>query len=143
MKKDYQHCLDQLAAAAPETKSALIRSLLPAIETALNSGQRLKSIWDALRKEGLQMTYHSFHKTVSRSRKMKKPTAASSWGKQSNPSEAQALREAEVKPAEERDPLENLKLLDKENRPGFHWRASRDLNALVHGTDVSTDKNKR
>jgi hypothetical protein len=41
MKKDYQHCLDKLAAAAPETKSALIRSLLPAIETALNSGQIL------------------------------------------------------------------------------------------------------
>jgi len=29
MEKDYQHCLDKLAAAAPETKSAVIRSLLP------------------------------------------------------------------------------------------------------------------
>jgi hypothetical protein len=143
MKKDYQHCLDQLAAAASETKSALIRSLLPAIETALNSGQRLKSIWDALRKEGLQMSYHSFHKTVSRGRKMKNPTASNSWGKQCTPSQAQALRETEVKPVEERDPLANLKLLDKENRPGFHWRGTKSSNALVYGSDASTDKNKQ
>ena len=142
MKKDYQHCLDKLAAAAPETKSALIRSLLPGIETALNSGQRLKGIWEALRKEGLQMSYHSFHKTVSRNRKMKKPTAASSWGKQDNPPGAQASAKKQVETVEERDPLANLKLLE-ENRPGFHWRAATSLNALVHGTEDSNDKNKR
>jgi hypothetical protein len=140
MRKDYQGCLDKLAAKAPETKSALVRSLLPGIEAALNSGQRLKAVWEALRKEGLQMSYHSFHKTVSRGRKMKNPTASS---KQCTPSQAQGFRETEVKPVEERDPLANLKLLDKENRPGFHWRAHRDLNALVYGTDISTDKNKR
>ena len=82
MKKDYQRCLDKLASTAPETKSALIRSLLPGIEAALNSGQRLKAVWEALRQEGLQMNYRSFHKTVSRARKMRKATAASSWGKQ-------------------------------------------------------------
>ena len=143
MKKDYQRCLDKLAATAPETKSALIRSLLPGIEAALNSGKRLKAIWEALREEGLQMSYHSFHKTVSRSRKMKKQTAAGRWGKQSKPPEAQALRDKEVETVEERDPLANLKLLEEGNRPGFHWRARRDLNALVYGTDGSTDKNKR
>jgi hypothetical protein len=143
MGNDYQCCLDKLATAAPETQSALIRSLLPGIEAALNSGQRLKAIWKALRKEGLRISYRGFHMAISRARKIRKPTASSGWGKQSNASGAQALREAEVKPVEERDPLENLKLLDKENRPGFHWRAGRDLNAMVHGTDVSTDKNKR
>ena len=143
MEKDYQRCLDKLAAAAPETKSAVIRSLLPGIEAALNSGQRLKAIWKALRKEGLQISYRGFHMTVSRARTKRKPTAASGWGKQDKSPAAQAFREAEVKPVEERDPLANLKLLDKENRPGFHWRARRDLNAMVHGTDVSTDKNKR
>jgi hypothetical protein len=143
MEKDYQRCLDKLAATAPETKSALIRSLLPGIEAALNSGQRLKAVWEALREEGLQMSYHSFHKTVSRSRKVKKPTATSSWGKQPKPSEAQALRETKAKPVEERDPLANLKLLDKENRPGFHWRGPQSLDTLVHGTEDSNDKNKR
>src|SRR6266480_5795615 len=96
MKKDYQRCLDKLAAAAPGTKSALIRSLLPGIEAALNSGQRLKAVWEALREEGLQMSYHSFHKTVSRSRQMKKPTAASSWGKKEKSPGAQGSQEAKV-----------------------------------------------
>src|SRR5467141_4774013 len=85
MEKDYQHCLDKLAAAAPETKSAVIRSLLPGIEAALNSGQRLKAIWKALRKEGLQITYRGFHMVISRARK--KPTASSSWVKQCTPSQ--------------------------------------------------------
>jgi hypothetical protein len=141
MKKDYQHCLDQLAAAAPETKSALIRSLLPAIETAVNSRQRLISIWDALRKEGLQISYRGFHMAISRARK--KPTASINWGKPPTPSQRQALRETEGKSVAERDPLANLKLLEEGNRPGFYWRARRDLNAMVHETDVSTDKNKR
>jgi hypothetical protein len=141
MGNDYHRCLDKLAAAEPETQSALIRSLLPGIEAALNSGQRLKAIWKALRKEGLQITYRGFHMAISRARK--KPTASSNWRKQPTPSQAQALRETEVKPVEERDPLANLKLLEEGNRPGFHWRARRDLNAMVHGTDVSTDKNKR
>jgi hypothetical protein len=142
MPKDYQHLLDKLAATAPGTKSALIRSLLPGIEVALNSGQRLKGVWEALRKEGLQMTYNSFHKTVSRSRKVKKPTATSIRGKQPKPHEAQALRETEVETVIERDPLANLKLLE-ENRPGFHWRGPKSLNALVHGTEDSNDKNNR
>jgi hypothetical protein len=141
MSKDYQLCLDKLAAATPETQSALIRSLLPGIEAALKSGQHLKAIWKALQKEGIQISYRGFHLAISRARK--KPTASSNRGKQPTPAQAQALRETEVKPVEERDPLANLKLLDKENRPGFHWRASRDLNALVYGTDVPTDKNKR
>ncbi len=142
MKKDYQRCLDKLAAAAPETKSALIRSLLPGIEAALNSGKRLKAIWEALREEGLQMSYHSFHKTVSRSRKVKQPTATSNRGKQPSASEAQDLREATVEKVGERDPLANLKLLE-ENRPGFQWRRTKSLNALVHGTEDSNGKNKR
>jgi hypothetical protein len=42
MQKDYRHCLDKLVGAVPERKAALIRSLLPGIEAALNSGQSLK-----------------------------------------------------------------------------------------------------
>ena len=142
MQKDYQHCLEKLATRAPETKSALVRSLLPGIEAALNSGQRLKAVWEELRKEGLQMSYHSFHKTVSRSRKIEKSTAASSWGKQDKSPAAQGLQETKVGTVEERDPFANLKRLE-ENRPGFHWRAAKSLNALVHGTEDSNDKNKR
>ena len=63
-------------------------------------------------------------------------------GKTAQPSEARGLRETEVERVEERDPLANLKLLE-ENRPGFHWRSAKSLNALVHGTEDSNDKNKR
>jgi hypothetical protein len=142
MGKDYQGCLDKLAAAAPETQSALIRSLLPGIEAALNSGQRLKAIWKALRKEGLQISYRGFHLAISRARKIRKPTAASSWGKPDKSPAAQGSQESKVGAVEERDPFANLKRL-QENRPGFHWRGRRDLNAKVYGTDGSTDKNKR
>jgi hypothetical protein len=142
MEKDYQHCLDKLAAAAPEAKSAVIRSLLPGIEAALNSGQRLKEIWKALRKEGLQMSYHSFHKTISRSRKMRKPTAASGWGKQDKSPAAQGSEETKVGTVEGRDPFANLKRLE-ENRPGFHWRGTQDLKTLVHGGENLSGKGSR
>jgi hypothetical protein len=143
MEKDYQHCLAKLATAAPEAKSALIRSLLPGIEAALNSGQRLKAIWKALRKEGLQISYRGFHMTVSRARKMRKPTAASDWGKQPKASEALDSRGKVAETVEERDPFANLKLLEEENRPGFHWRGPKSLNALVHGTVDSKNKSNR
>src|SRR5258708_18884951 len=102
MQKDYRPCLEKLAGAPPTRKAALIRSLLPGIEAALHSGQRLKAIWEALGNEGLQMTYHVFHMTVWRARTTRKPTATSSWGKQDKPSESQELQEAEVETDEER-----------------------------------------
>ena len=60
----------------------------------------------------------------------------------SGTAEAQGSQESKVAAVEERDPFANLKRLE-ENRPGFHWRGRRDLNALVYGTDGSADKNKR
>src|SRR5437899_11569183 len=78
------YSLNKLAATPPRRKAALIRSLLPGIETALRCGHGLKEIWVALEGEGLQMSYRVFHKTVSRSRNAKKPTAPSSWGNRIN-----------------------------------------------------------
>ena len=142
MQKDYRHCLDKLAGAVPETKAALIRSLLPGIEAALKSGQRLKNIWKALGSEGLEMSYHGFHKAVWRARKVRKPTADSGWGKQDKPSETQRLQEAKVETVEARDPLANLRRLE-EDRPGFHWRGTKGLKTSVHRTEGSNDKNNR
>src|ERR1700730_1324249 len=136
----YRRCLEQLAADPPKRRVALIRSLIPAIEAALTSGQNLKDIWKALQAEGLQVSYHTFYMVVWRARG--KPTARRSLEKQSKASEAQALREMEAETVEERDPLANLKLLE-ENRTGFHWRGTKSLNGLVHGTEDSDEKNKR
>jgi hypothetical protein len=142
MQKHYHQCLDKLAGAVPERKAVLIRSLLPGIEAAVNSGQSLKKIWGALASEGLQMSYHSFHKAVWRARRMRKPTAASNGGKQDKPSEAQGLREAKAETVGERDPLANLRRLE-EDRPGFHWRGTQSWKTSAHATEDSNDKNKR
>jgi hypothetical protein len=143
MQKDYRHCLDELAGAVPKRKAALIRSLLPGIEAALNSGQSLKDIWEALENEGLQMSYHGFHKAVWRAERKRKPTAASGWGKQDKPSEAQGLRETKVDTVEGRDPFANLRRLEPQNRPGFHWRGTRNVKTSAHGMEDSNDKNKQ
>src|ERR1700686_4344985 len=132
----FRQCLNKLAATAPQKKAALIRSLLPGIETALRCGHGLKEIWVALGGEGLRMSYRVFHKTVSRSRNAKKPTATSSWGKQDKPLEAQGLQETKVEAVEERDPFANLRRLE-EDRPGFHWRGTRNVKTSVQKTEDS------
>jgi hypothetical protein len=139
-QKHYCRCLEQLAAGPPKSRVALIRTLLPEIEAAVTSGQNLKDICEALQAEGLEVTYHTFYMVVWRARR--KPTAASGWAKQHKSPAAEELQETKVETIEERDPFANLKRLE-EKRPGFHWRGRRDLNAMVHGTDGSTDKNKR
>jgi hypothetical protein len=140
-QKAYLRCLEQLAATPPQRPVALIRSLLPGIEGALRSGQNLKGIWEALQSEGLQVSYHTFYMVIWRAKR--KPTAPSSRGKQTKPSQAQALRETEVKPVEERTPLANLKRLEEGNRPGFHLLGTRDLKTIVHGTNISNNKDDR
>src|SRR5437660_12110814 len=101
----FRQCLNKLAATPPRRKAALIRSLLPGIEAALRSGHCLKEIWVALEGEGLQMSYGVFHKTVSRSRNAKKPTAISGWGKQDKSSKTQGPQEANVETVAGRDPF--------------------------------------
>jgi hypothetical protein len=143
MQKDYRLCLEKLAGDPPRRKAAIIRSLLPGIEAALHSGQSLKDIWEALGNEGLQMTYHVFHMTVWRARKNIKPTAASNWRKLDKSSEAQEMQEAKVETVEGRDPFANLRRLEPENRPGFHWRGTGNVKALVQKTEDSNNKNNR
>ena len=139
-QKHYRRCLEQLAAGPPKRGVALIRTLLPEIEAAVTSGQNLKDIWEALQAEGLQVSYHTFYMVVWRARK--KPTVTRSWGKSENSPAAQGSQERKVGAVEERDPFANLKRLE-ENRPGFHWRGTQSLKIMVHGTDLSSDKNNR
>ena len=139
----FRQCLNKLAATPPRRKAALIRSLLPGIETALRCGHGLKEIWVALEGEGLQMSYRVFHQTVSRSRNAKKPTATNSWGKQDKPPEAREPQGTKVEAVEERDPFANLRRLEPENRPGFHWRGTRNVKTPVPGTEDSNEKGNR
>ena len=139
-REQYLCCLAQLASGPPKTSVALIPSLLPGIERALTSGQNLKDIWEALQSEGLQESYHTFYMVVWRAKRQR--TAPSSWAKQHSSSEPEGLQGARMDTAAGRDPLANLKRLE-ENRPGFHWRGAQSLKTLVHGTDVSSEKNNR
>jgi hypothetical protein len=138
--KDYRRCLEQLAAAPPKRKAPLIRSLLPGIEAALSVGQSLKDIWEALKSEGLQVSYHTFHMAVWRARR--KQTAPIGWKKQDGASDPEERGLAETGAIEERDPLANLKRLE-ESRPGFQWRGTEKVKRLAHETEDSNDKNKR
>jgi hypothetical protein len=138
----FRQCLNKLAATPPRRKAALIRSLLPGIEAALKSGHCLRAIWAELEGAGLQMSYRVFHKTVSRSRNAKKPTATSSWGKQDRPLEAQEPQGTKGEAGEERDPFANLRRLE-EDRPGFHWRGTPNVKTSVQGTDDSNGKSNR
>lgn len=140
-QKDYRGCLEKLAAAPPKRRVAVIRSLLPGIKAALTSGQNLKDIWEALVTEGLQVSYHTFYMVVWRARR--KPTANSGWGKQDRPPEAQRLPETKVETVVGRDPFANLRRLEPENRPGFHWRGTPKVQRLVPGKEDSNDKDKR
>ena len=138
-QNDYHRCLQKLATAPPTRKAALVRSLLPGIETALNSGQTLKDIWQALETEGLQVSYHTFQMAVWRAKR--KRTAASSCGKREKPHDARGLGEVE-KATEERDPLANLRRLE-ENRPGFQWRGTQKVQKPLNCEEDSNDKNNR
>lgn len=120
---EYRTCLNELAAATPRKKAALIRSLLPGIEAALGSGQTLKDIWIALENKGLGMAYRVFQTTVWRARRNKKTTAPRDWEELNACSPQESLQQSEPLNVERRDPLENLKRLE-EHRPGFHWRGT-------------------
>jgi hypothetical protein len=139
-QKHYRRCLERLAADPPKRRVALIRTLLAEIEAAVTSGQNLKDIWEALQTEGLDVSYHTFYMVVWRARK--KPTVASKRGKQEESPTAEGSKETKVGAVEDRDPFANLKQLE-ENRPGFHWRARRNLKTSVNEREDFSDKHNR
>jgi hypothetical protein len=96
--KEFRSCLNELAAATPRKKAALIRSLLPSIEAALSSGQTLKDIWTTLEKKGLGMAYRVFQMTVWRARRNKKATAPRDWEKVNVSSLQEPLQQSEPLP---------------------------------------------
>lgn len=139
---EYRTCLDELAAATPRKKAALIRSLLPSIEAALSSGQTLKDIWTALEKKGLGMAYRVFQMTVWRARRSKKTTAPRDWEKVNVSSPQEPVQQSEPSNVEDRDPLANLRRLE-ENRPGFHWRGTNSQRTVMNRREAVDDKGKR
>ena len=121
MLKDCRSSIEELTARTPKKKAALIRSLLPAIEAALRSGQTLKDIWSTLDKQGLNIGYHVFQMTLWRARRSN-AAAAPGGGKNSSPS--QPPSHGDLAATEADDLLANLRRMEA-NRPGFHWQATK------------------
>src|SRR2546430_3584716 len=78
MENRYRRSLEKLAAEPPTTKTALVRALLPEIETALVSGKTLKEESQRLADEGLDVTYKTFREIIRRVRRKSRTTAARS-----------------------------------------------------------------
>ncbi len=116
----------------PSTKAAAVRALWPAIESAIENGQTLKSVRDWLEEEGVHLTYNQLTSYVGRIRRQTervkaaapragessftfegltsdpKPDASSLGSKQSGPS------------SHKHDPLANIRSREK-NRPTFEY----------------------
>jgi hypothetical protein len=136
MGNRYRHTLEELAAEPPATKTALICSLLPDIETALGSGKTCKQVWQRLAADGLDVTYKTFHTIIRRARK-KLRTAAAPGRKSSRvlKADTEGLKGETV-----HDPLVNLRKVE-ECRPGFHFRGTENLDHLVYGRRESREQN--
>jgi hypothetical protein len=132
----YRRSLEKLAAEPPATLTALIWALLPDIQSALASGKRTKQVWQCLSEEGLAISYDTFRKIIRRLRN-KRPIAAAPGGKSVPPSWAAKDAASDVK----HDPLANLRRVEA-SRPGFHFRASQNLDVLVHGRRKSREQSK-
>jgi len=134
----YRRTLEKLAAEPPSTKTALIYSLLPEIESALASGKRRKQVWQCLTDEGLDISYDTFRKIIRRL-SSKRPLSAAPSGKSLSLSKVHARDAAsEVM----HDPLANLRRVEA-SRPGFHFRGTEKLDVLVYGRRESHEQSKR
>ena len=95
---------------SPEEKSCAHSLSSSRNRSGADLRQNLKDIWEALETEGLHVNYHTFYMVVWRARG--KSTAASNWGKQDRPPEAQGLQETKAERVERRDPFANLGQLE-------------------------------
>ena len=124
MTDQLRNAIRTMRAKTQPTKSALVRTLIPEIEEALIAGYRLKTIWQWVRDNGLDVTYPQFCTYLFRERKKSSRTAA--------PRGKKAEAEVPGAPADGFDPLANLRRRQA-SRPGFHYRGTEDLDILVHG----------
>lgn len=134
----YRHTLEKLLATQPSRKTALIYPLLPQIELALASGWTCKELWESLVGDGLDVGYKTFYTIIHRAQK-KHRTSATPSGKSAELPRPFAQDGAS---AVEHDPLVNLRKVQA-SRPGFHFRATKSLDELVHGRRDSSEQSKR
>jgi hypothetical protein len=101
-----------LPSGPPRTKTGQVLWAWPAIQLSLNSGRNLREIWEALQLDGIEMSYDQFRVYVSRIRKRLAE----------QPPTMPAPQVAELRVAEGRDPLANIRReQDRKQRAGFDF----------------------
>jgi len=134
----YRRTLEKLTGEPPATKTALIAILLPEIETALASGKTRRQIWQRLVEDGFDLSYDTFHSTLWRVQRKPRITAAT---RRKTPEVSERAAE-QLTEEPGHDPLANLRKVER-SRPGFHYRATENLDVLVHGKRESREQSKR
>lgn len=126
----------------PSTKAGAVRALWPAIESAIENGQTLKSVRDWLEEEGVYLTYNQLTSYVGRIRRQTErvKTAAAKAGKSSFEFEGltsdpkpNATFSASKQPdpvAHKDDPLANVRARER-NRPTFEYNPDFNEDELI------------
>jgi hypothetical protein len=114
--------LDSLFQDCPTDRRVLIRLLWPKIRACLDRGHTIQQVHERLQLDGVTVSYASLCRYVAKLRGADRgveraPTAdAATAGKGSGP---RLQRPGPIK-----DPLENVRRLTEERRPGFQYRGT-------------------
>ena len=126
----------------PSTKAGAVRALWPAIESAIENGQTLKSVRDWLEEEGVALTYNQLTSYVGRIRRQTErvKTAAPRAGKSSSAIEGltsdpkpNATFPTSKQPdpvAHKYDPLANVRARER-SRPRFEYNPDFNEDELI------------
>jgi hypothetical protein len=110
--------LRSLSATQPSTKIGQVTWAWAEIEAGLAAGMKLKEIWEAAKRDGLEVSYAQFRVYVSRLRRRQRQSKAT----QTQPPPAAMANTGDVQPATRLDPLRNLREeRDKAKQSGFEY----------------------
>ncbi len=119
--------LEALRAQSPRRKMTLIRMLWPTIRECLDAGHTVREVRESLRKDGIDVNYKNLCACFAELRERDKAGASPA------PTAAPAVREKAPVPLPIRkpasvggeprgsDPLENVRRLSGNGRPGFQY----------------------
>ena len=107
-----------LPSTQPRTKIGQVTWAWAEIEAGLAAGMKLKEVWEASRRDGLEMSYAQFRVYVSRLRRRRKLSSTSA--PQPPPALANGQRESPVPSPP--DPFSNLReQREKKNQSAFEY----------------------
>jgi hypothetical protein len=116
-RSDLVH-LRSLPSTQPRTKIGQVTWAWAEIEAGLAAGMKLKEVWEASRRDGLEMSYAQFRVYISRLRRRRKLSSTSAA--QPPPALANGERESPVPSAP--DPFSNLReQREKKKQSAFEY----------------------